>query len=144
MIVLAPISLAGQDVRIAVMIIRETLMPKWRSKPDVLGGDDRLPQHRRHVVVADDHAALDREFANLLTVAREQARDGVWTVVVEGADLRQVAGIREQNAAQGAERGGDQEEENEDGLNANLQHEPCACTARLRLWSSRWFRRFRV
>jgi hypothetical protein len=106
-------------------------------EPGIFGGDDRLPQHRCHVVVADDHATLDREFADLLAVAGEQARDGVRAVVVEGADLRQVAGVREQHAAQGSQRGGDQEEENEDSLKADPQHEPRALTARRRFWRRR-------
>ena len=36
-----------------------------------------LRQRGRDLVVADDHAALGREFADRLAVAREEARDGV-------------------------------------------------------------------
>ena len=76
----------------------------------VFAGDDRLTQHRRHVVVADDDAAFDRELADHPFVAREQAGDRVRLVVVERADLRNVVGEREEHAADGAEHGGDDEE----------------------------------
>ena len=82
----------------------------------VLGGDDRLPQHRRHVVVADDDAALGGELADHLAVAREEAGDRVRLVVVERADLGQVVGVGEEHAAERAEQRGDQEQGDEDRL----------------------------
>ena len=66
----------------------------------VFRGEDRLPQVRRDVVVVNDHAPLDGEFADQLTVLAEHARDGVRRVVVERADFGQVVGVGEQHAAQ--------------------------------------------
>ena len=40
----------------------------------VFGGDDRLPQQRVDVVVADDDAALGGELADHLAAARRRAR----------------------------------------------------------------------
>jgi hypothetical protein len=68
----------------------------------VLGRDDRLPQDGRDLVVADDDAALGRELSDDLAVSSCKARDGVGTVVIERADLREVAGIRKQDPADGA------------------------------------------
>ena len=59
----------------------------------ILGGDDRLPEHRVDVVVADDDAPLRGELADQLIVGRVDARDGAGRVVVERGDLRQVAGV---------------------------------------------------
>jgi hypothetical protein len=54
----------------------------------VFGGDDRLPQNRIDVVVADDDAALRRELADQLTLRGIHARDRARRVVVERRDLR--------------------------------------------------------
>jgi hypothetical protein len=68
----------------------------------VLGRDDRLSQDGRDLVVADDDAALGRELSDDLAVSCCKARDGVGTVVIERADLREVSGIRKQDPADGA------------------------------------------
>ena len=80
----------------------------------VLGRDDGLPEERRDLVVGDHRAALRGELADDLAGARVDARDRARRVVVEGRDLRQVAGEREQHAADRAEDDRQQEEE-EDG-----------------------------
>ena len=71
----------------------------------VLGGQDRLAQVLRNVVVVNDDAALDRKLADELIVLTEHARNRVGRVIVERADFRQVAGIREQDAGEGAQQG---------------------------------------
>jgi len=48
----------------------------------VFGGDDRLAQPRRHVVITDDHAPFRGEGADFASVASEQAGDGVRAVLV--------------------------------------------------------------
>ena len=70
----------------------------------VFGRDDRLPQRRVDVVVADDDAALGGEFADDFALRRVEARDRARRVVVEGGHLREVAGVGEENAAQDAEQ----------------------------------------
>ena len=90
--------------------------PKCCVEPGVFGRDDRVPQRWRDLVVADDEAALGGEFADRLAVAREHARDGARTVVVERADLRNVAGEREEHAAQRAEQRRNDEQQDEAGL----------------------------
>ena len=82
----------------------------------VLGRDDRLAQQRVDVVVADDDAALRGELADELAVRRVDARDGARRVVVERGDLRQVAGVREEHAAQDAEQRGDDEQGDDPGV----------------------------
>ena len=82
----------------------------------VLGGDDGLAQERVDLVVADDDAALGRELADHLAAARVDAGDGARRVVVERRDLRQIAGIREQHAAEHAEHRRDDEQRDEAGV----------------------------
>jgi hypothetical protein len=98
-------------------------------EPTVLGRDDRLPQHWRHVVIADDDAPLDGEFADLLTVLREKPGDGVRAVIVECADLRQIAAVGEEHATERSKRRGDKKQEDEHSLKADLQHQPGALSA---------------
>ena len=76
----------------------------------ILGGDDGVAQQRIDVVVADDHAPLRRELADDLAVRRVHARDGAGAVVVERGNLREVAGVREEHAAQRAGHGRHQEQ----------------------------------
>ena len=82
----------------------------------VLGRDDRLPQQRVDVVVADDDAALGGELADHLAVARVDARDRARRVVVERRDLRQVAGVGEEHAAEDAEHRRDDEQRDDAGV----------------------------
>ena len=81
----------------------------------VFGRDDRLPQQRVDVVVADDDAPLGGELADQLVVGRVDARDGAGGVVVERGDLRKVAGVREEHAAQDAGQGGGDEQRDDPG-----------------------------
>ncbi len=71
----------------------------------VLGGDDGLPEQGVDVVVADDDPALRGELADDLAVGGIDARDRARRVVVERRHLRQIAGVREQHAAENAEPG---------------------------------------
>ena len=82
----------------------------------VLGRDDRLAQQRVDVVVADDDAALRGELADDLAVGGVDARDRARRVVVERGDLRQVAGVGEQHAAQDAEHRRDDEQRDDAGV----------------------------
>ena len=69
--------------------------PEVLVEARVLRRDDRVSQRRRDVVVADDDAALGGELADRLAVARQERRDRVGPVVVERADLGDVARKRE-------------------------------------------------
>ena len=82
----------------------------------VLGGDDRLAQQRVDLVVADDDAALRGELADHPAAAGVDARDGAGRVVVERRDLRQVAGVREHDAAEDAEHRRDDEQRDDAGV----------------------------
>ncbi len=66
--------------------------------------DDGLLQRRVDVVVADDDAALGGELADDFALRRIEARNGARRVVVERGHLREVARVREENAAQNAEQ----------------------------------------
>src|SRR5690606_8821179 len=79
----------------------------------ILGRDDRLPQQRRDLVVADDDPALRGELADELAVPVEDPRDDAWRVVVERRDVRQILGRREQQAGERAGCGHDQEEQDD-------------------------------
>ena len=81
----------------------------------VLGGDDGLLQLRRDRLVGDDLAPLDRELADHLAARAVDARDRARRVVVERGDLRQVAGVGEDDAGRDAEDRGDHEEDDEAG-----------------------------
>jgi hypothetical protein len=82
----------------------------------VLAGQDRLSQGRCDVVVPNDDAPLDGEFADDLPVAREHAGDRVGLVAVEGADLGKIVGVGEQDAAQRAEQRRHDKEDDKTGL----------------------------
>jgi hypothetical protein len=96
----------------------------------VLRGDDGLTQHGRDPVVVDDHPPLGCELADDLAVARQHAGDGIGTVVVERADLRQVARIGEQDAANGAGHRGDQEQRDDGGAPRESEYDPGASGTR--------------
>jgi len=86
----------------------------------VLGGDDRLPQHRVDVVVADDHAALGRELADHLAAAGVDPGDRAGRIVVERGDLGQVSGIGEHHAADDTERRHDDEQCDDAGVTGDF------------------------
>src|SRR3989442_7674959 len=96
----------------------------------VLGGDDRLSQGGRDVVVADDSTALGGELANRLTVAGEQARNRARLVIIERRDLGQVVRAGEQDAAQRAEQRREDEHGDKSGSSGHGTEQ--ASTARLR------------
>ena len=75
--------------------------------------DDCLAQLRRDSLVRDDDAALGGEVADQLAARGVDPCDGARRVVVERGDRREVAGEREQHAADGAEKRR-QHEENDD------------------------------
>ena len=75
--------------------------------------DDRLAELRRDRFVGDDHAALGGELADHLAVRAVDARDGARRVVVERGNLRQVAGEREEHAADRPEDRREHEEDDE-------------------------------
>ena len=86
------------------------------EEASILGGNNRVAQVRRDVVVVDDDAALDGELADQLAVLAEHARNRIRGVVVEGADFRQIVRVREQHAAQRAQQGRGDEQRGESGM----------------------------
>ena len=82
----------------------------------VLGGDDRLPQQRVDVVVADHDAPLRGELTDHLAAAGGDAGDRARGVVVERRHLRQIAGEREHDAAQNPEHRGHDEQRDDAGI----------------------------
>ena len=100
----------------AVMTMREMLRPKCCSNSASSLAMIAWRRTGRDAVVVDDDASLGGELADLLAVAGEEPRDGVGLIGVERADLRQVVGVREQHAADGAKERGDQEEGDDDRL----------------------------
>ena len=89
-------------------------------KVRVLTGENRLPQHRRDVVVTNHDAPLDSELIDDLPVACEQAGDRVGLIGVEGADLGQIVGVGEEDAAECPE----QRHDHEEGDEARLPGDP--------------------
>jgi hypothetical protein len=87
-----------------------------RIESGVFGGDDRLPEVRRNVVVPDNEAALDGKIANQLAVRRVDARDRVGVVAVEGRNFRKIAGLGEEHATQNAGHRGHDKQGDEDGV----------------------------
>ncbi len=77
----------------------------------VLGGHDRLPQHRRDLVVGDDDAPLRRELADDLAAGGVDARDRARGVVVERRDLGQVARVDDEHAGDRPARRREHEEQ---------------------------------
>ena len=127
-IVLAP---AGRDVRRLILSstaltmslasltpMLEMLKPMCRSNPPSsaamiasrIWGD---------VVVADDETALHGEFADHVAARGVHARDGVRRVVIERGNLRQVSGVREQDAAQDTQERDDDEQRHEARVSSN-------------------------
>ena len=82
-------------------------------EPVVFGGEDRLLELRRDRLVGDDLAPLDGELADDLAARAVDARDRARRVVVERGDLRQVAGVGEDDAGRDA-RGRREQEERDD------------------------------
>ena len=82
----------------------------------ILGRDDRLTQDRVDVVVADDDPALGGELADHLALGGVETRDGAGRVVVERGNLREIAGVREQNAAQNSEQRRDDKQRADGGI----------------------------
>ena len=64
----------------------------------VFNRNQRVAQHRREIVVADDHAALQRERSDDAAVIVVKFGDGTGPVSFQGVDLRQVGGVDEQTA----------------------------------------------
>jgi hypothetical protein len=81
----------------------------------IFGGDDCLAEQWVDVVVADDHAALRRKFADYLAVGGVNARNRAGCVIVECRDLRQIAGVGEEHATEGAEHRHDNEQQGDAG-----------------------------
>jgi hypothetical protein len=77
----------------------------------VLGGDDGFAEQWVDVVVADDDPALRRKLADDLAVGSVNTSDRAGGVIVERRDLRQIAGIGEEHAAERAEHRHDNEQQ---------------------------------
>ena len=74
-----------------------------RIEVAVFRGNDRHPQVRRDLVVADHEPAFDREVADALPVGAVDAGDRARVVVVERRNLRQVARVGEDHAGERAQ-----------------------------------------
>ena len=86
--------------------------PKMAKEGGVLRGDDRVPEHLRDVVVADDDPPLGRKLGDLFATGRIHPCDGVWRVVVQGCHLCAVWGVGEHHTADTTgERRHDQQED---------------------------------
>ncbi len=119
--VLAPASRALDDVLDRGDEDARDADPEVPVETRVLGRHDGLAQRRRDVVVLHDDAALGGELADDLAVRRVDPRDGVRRVLVERGDVRQVARVGEQDAADDAEDGGDEEERDEPGVTGDAK-----------------------
>ena len=79
----------------------------------VFDRDQRVAQDRREIVVARDHAALQRERADDAAVIVVEFGDRAGTVGFQSVDLRQVGRVDEQEAGSRAHQDGDQHEQTE-------------------------------
>ena len=91
----------------------------------VLGRDNRLPQQRVDIVVADDDAPLRRKLADHLSVRGIDPRNRARRIVVERRHLRQVAGVREQHAAQNSQHRRQDEQRDDAGLAGDFDDDVC-------------------
>ena len=66
----------------------------------ILGGQNRVLQDLRELLVGEKHAALQGEVADDLAVVRVKFGDHVGLKIFEGANLREIAGINKQQACQ--------------------------------------------
>ncbi len=128
--VLAPAGLAhldevGEQREEDALRVEAHVLEEFR----ILGGENRLAEQWRDVFVPDDDAALDGEVAHELPVLAEDLGDGIGRVFVEGADLRQVVGVREEDAAQGAEQCGGDEQRRDPGVTGVPDHDLHGCLA---------------
>ena len=79
----------------------------------VFDRDQRVAQHGRKIVVAGDHAALQRERSDHAVVIVVEFGDGTGAVGFERVDLRQVGRVDEQQSGRRADQDGDQHEQTE-------------------------------
>ncbi len=82
----------------------------------IFGRDDRLAQPRRDLLVGDDDASLRGEPRHHFAVGRQHPRDGAGCVVIQGADLGEVADEGEQDTTDCAEDRRADEHDDEAGL----------------------------
>ena len=98
----------------------------------VLCGDDRVAQERRHLVVVDEQRAARWRIADDATVAREQARDRVGLVIVEGViweGRRQTRTARRRQRTEQRSRDEQRDKPGPDGRRARRR--PLVCAGRL-------------
>ena len=93
----------------------------------VLGGDQRVAQHLGKIVVAVDHAPLQRELPDHAVLVVVELRDGAGAIVLELGHLRQVGGVDQDKAADCAGGRGEYDQQNEERIANQLESD----TARL-------------
>ena len=71
-----------------------------RVKVLILDGDHRLAQDGREAIVAHHLATLQREGADLLSIAIVERGDGGRAIVFEFVDLRQIGGVDQRKPGQ--------------------------------------------
>ena len=69
----------------------------------ILGGQNGILQDLRVLLVAEKNAPLQCEVADNLAVVRVKFRDHVGLKILEGVNLREIAGINEQQSCQAAD-----------------------------------------
>ena len=69
----------------------------------IFGGQNRIPQDRRDLFVAEENAALQGEVADNLAVVRVEFGDHVRLKIFESVNLREIARIDKQQPCQGAD-----------------------------------------
>src|SRR4029077_10717214 len=77
----------------------------------VFGGENRVFQDLRILLVGEQHAALQREIADNLAVVRIEFRDHIGLEILKRANLRKIAGANKQQAGEAADRNRGQEQQ---------------------------------
>ena len=93
--------------------MRQKLMPECAIEILVFDGDQRVAQHRREIVIARDHAPLQRERADDASVIVVEFGDRTGPVGFQSVDLRQVGRIDEQQSSGGSHQHGNQHQQTE-------------------------------
>ena len=86
----------------------------------VLDGDDRVPEHRRDLVVGHNDAPLQGEAADDRAVVRVKVRHHVRPVIFQLANLRQVGRVDKDQSGQRPHPGREQEQNQKHKLPENL------------------------
>ena len=86
----------------------------------ILGGQNGILQDLRELFVGEKHAALQGEVADNLAVVRVKFGDHVGLKIFESVNLREIAGINEQQACDGADGNRAEQQQDEGDAPDNL------------------------